>query len=110
MCALLQAHEGYAWGCVAGVWLQADVVLVMDQDRLYTQLTDRLKVGRLQLSSGLGQLADIIQQHALQGLCLPSSVALIWVTGVYGPLRSQGGLVPGATVAAPWHRPFSAAV
>jgi hypothetical protein len=26
-------------------WMQADVVLVMDQDRLYTQLTDRLKVG-----------------------------------------------------------------
>jgi hypothetical protein len=25
--------------------MQADVVLVMDQDRLYTQLTDRLKVG-----------------------------------------------------------------
>jgi hypothetical protein len=34
--------------CVA---LQADVVLVMDQDRLYTQLTERLKVSECYASS-----------------------------------------------------------
>jgi hypothetical protein len=45
--------------------LQADVVLVMEQDRLFTQLSNQLKVGRTQAAL-LGVVAECVDAvHSL---------------------------------------------